>query len=276
MASTVHIDPSDGLPAGQCGNWASDKHDYLRRYIGITRAVRKKFSTRSEASFVDLYSGAGRGFNRDTGQFIDGSALVAWKAAIEHQAPFSRIYVNDLEAEIAQAAAQRLRALSAPVTATTLRAEAAASAFASACNAYGYHLVFLDPFDLGISLTMIQRLLRLQRVDILIHVSAMDLQRNLPLAETGTNRARFDAFAPGWVDVVDERLPPSSQREQFLRHWETLVRAHGTEVSAHWRLITGPKNIPLYWLALISRSEKAHELWEKLMIQGPGQQGFGF
>jgi len=32
----------DGLPAEEVGQWAKDKQEYLCRYIGISRAVRKK------------------------------------------------------------------------------------------------------------------------------------------------------------------------------------------------------------------------------------------
>ena len=37
----------DGLPLDEVGAWAKDKHDRLRKYVDITRSVRKKFVARS-------------------------------------------------------------------------------------------------------------------------------------------------------------------------------------------------------------------------------------
>jgi hypothetical protein len=38
------IDGDDGLPADEVGIWAKEKHSYLRRYLDISRATRKKWA----------------------------------------------------------------------------------------------------------------------------------------------------------------------------------------------------------------------------------------
>jgi three-Cys-motif partner protein len=78
------FDPGDGLIVGEVGPWASEKHDRLRRYIDASRGARAKFlppKGRAGASYIELYSGAGRSVIRDTNQFIEGSAVVAFNAA---------------------------------------------------------------------------------------------------------------------------------------------------------------------------------------------------
>ncbi len=37
------IEGDDGLPAEEVGSWAKEKHDYLCRYIDISRATRAKY-----------------------------------------------------------------------------------------------------------------------------------------------------------------------------------------------------------------------------------------
>lgn len=56
------IDGDDGLPATEVGEWAKQKHEYLRRYLDISSAARKKFlNGRSRsATFIDLFCGPGR------------------------------------------------------------------------------------------------------------------------------------------------------------------------------------------------------------------------
>jgi len=66
----------DGLPVTSAGAWTLEKHERLRRYVGIARAVRQKF-TRTEATYIDLYCGPGRSVIEETGETIDGSPVIA-------------------------------------------------------------------------------------------------------------------------------------------------------------------------------------------------------
>jgi hypothetical protein len=48
--------------------------------------------------------------------------------------------------------------------------------------AYGLHFALLDPHNLGaLSFSIIEQLAKLKHVDILVHVSVSDLQRNVDL-----------------------------------------------------------------------------------------------
>lgn len=111
------IDGDDGLPAEEVGVWAKEKHDYLCRYIDISRSTRAKFlgPGKAGATYIDLFCGPGRCKVRDTGEWIDGGVVAAWKKSKEGNAPFSQVFIGDLDAQRRQAAATRLRDLGAPV-----------------------------------------------------------------------------------------------------------------------------------------------------------------
>ena len=110
MTPKTDVDPEDGLPLVEVGQWALEKHARLRPYLEISRAVRRKFigPTNAGATFIDLYCGPGRARVRETGALIDGSPLIAFDAARE--VPFSGIYLADLESSWCEAAVARLQA----------------------------------------------------------------------------------------------------------------------------------------------------------------------
>jgi three-Cys-motif partner protein len=204
-ASTSVIDGDDGLPAEEVGIWVKEKHTYLRRYLDISRSTRKKYLGlgKAGATFVDLFSGPGRARIRDTGEWIDGSAMAAWKISVEGNSAFSQIYVADIDSGRRAACVERLRRLRAPVTELTGTAVVAARAFATAVSPLGLHFAFLDPYSLStLDFGIIRQLSALKRIDMLIHLSAMDLQRNLDM-NVGSEDSSFDSFSPGWRQKVD-------------------------------------------------------------------------
>src|SRR3984893_8938678 len=73
------IEGDDGLPGEEVHVWAIEKHKYLKRYLDISRAVRKKFlgNGNAGATYIDLFCGTGRGRIRETGKWIDGSTVSA-------------------------------------------------------------------------------------------------------------------------------------------------------------------------------------------------------
>jgi hypothetical protein len=113
------INGDDGLPAEEVGVWAKEKHEYLCRYIDIARGARAKYlghgKGKGGATYIDLFCGPGRCRVRDTGEWIDGGAVAAWKKSRDGGAPFTQVFVGDLNTLLREAAANRLRQLGAPV-----------------------------------------------------------------------------------------------------------------------------------------------------------------
>jgi three-Cys-motif partner protein len=80
MKSTRHlIAGDDGLPAEEVGVWVIEKHEFLKRYLDISRATRQKFlgDGNAGATYIDLFCSTGRARIRETGAWIDGSAVSA-------------------------------------------------------------------------------------------------------------------------------------------------------------------------------------------------------
>ena len=127
------IDGDDGLPAEDVGVWAKEKHDYLCRYIDISRSTRAKFlgPGKAGATYIDLFCGPGRCKVWDSGEWIDGGVVAAWKKSREGNAPFSQVFIGDLDVLRRQAAATRLRNLGAPVVET----ESMRSSVPTSCSA---------------------------------------------------------------------------------------------------------------------------------------------
>jgi three-Cys-motif partner protein len=113
---------------------------------------------------------------RETGAWIDGSAVSAWKIGQEGRTPFSEILVADIDQIRRTVCVERLRRAGAPVRELNGSAIEAAKETITSVDQYGLHFAFLDPYNLGeLDFSIIQTLLQLKRIDMLIHVSVMDL-----------------------------------------------------------------------------------------------------
>lgn len=258
---------SDNLPVGEVGEWALQKHEYLKRYIEVSRAARKKFLVRNRpggATYIDLFCGAGRSRIKHSGAIVDGSAIVAWMASVDAKTPFSKIYVCDADPDNLNACVSRLKSLGAPVEGFALTAIAAAPKVAQSIlvnHPFGLHFAFLDPFNLEtLDFSLIQNLSKVKRMDLLIHVSAMDLQRNL-LANIDTKKSIFDQFSPGWRESVDTIGTQEVVRVRLLDFWRSKLETLNVWPSPTHRLISGSSGQPLYWLILAASHKLAHKFW---------------
>lgn len=267
------LDPSDNLPIDEVGSWALEKHERLRKYIDASRGARRKFlppSGTGGASYIDLYCGSGKSIIRDNGQIIDGSPLVAFKCAREVNAPFSEIHIADADSEKRTAAATRIKLAGSTANqheGTVLEAIGSVTNF---INPAGLHFAFLDPYNLqDLPFSVIEELSRFQRMDMLIHVSVQDLQRNLD-RYTQPGDMRLETFAPGWRDAVKLNQSQNAIRAELLEFWLNKIRRLGVTPAQGIALVSGERNQRLYWLVFVSRSDFATRLWED--IRNPSQR----
>lgn len=258
------------------GPWAKDKHRYLCRYVDICSAVRRKFLRGpGGATYIDLFCGSGRARIRGTEEIIDGSAIVAWKQSLKSKTPFSCIYIADVDARKRSACAERLRALGAPVVELEGDAIASAEMLLDQLNPYGLHFAFLDPYSLGtLDFRIIKSLSTLHRIDMLIHISAMDMQRNVPHNITG-EMDTFNAFAPGWQKHVKMPAPQHEIRYQLLQYWRNLAAGLGCWPSTEMKLIKGEHGQRLYWLLLAAKHDIAQKFWG-IAADDDSQRSFDF
>jgi three-Cys-motif partner protein len=123
----------------------------------------------------------------------------------------------------------------------------------------------LDPYSLqALPFKVLQTLSKLRRIDLLIHVSAQDLQRNLD-SYTAAGDNRLEVFAPRWRDAVDLSQSQSAVRAAILAYWASQMQGLGLPPAQHAELVSGTtKNQRLYWLVFASRSEFAKKLWNEI------------
>jgi three-Cys-motif partner protein len=266
----------DGLPCEIVGPWVSDKHVRLKKYVTIARFARRKFvgEGKAGATFIDLYCGPGRARIKGTQTVIDGSPLVVWREAVEVRSPFTHVYIADANPVLVEAAKIRLENAGAPVTSVGLPALQAVDVVLDKLDPYGLHFAFLDPYNLdAIPFEIIQKLARVKHMDILVHVSVQDLQRNLRrkhMRPGGT----LDAFAPRWREHVGDIRDQHLIRGKVLEHWKSLLRDQDMDTAETHELVTGSNNQRLYWLAFAARHPLALEFWEKIRDLGPQQLSF--
>ncbi len=265
---------NDGLPLDEVGPWAKEKHERLRKYVDISSATRKKWiQGPGGATYIDLFCGTGRAVIRDTQEKIDGSPLVAFKCAREGKVQFSEIHIADASEESCRAAESRLRAAGAAPTTYVGAAKQTAREIAEKLNPHGLHFAFLDPYNLDdLPFTVIETFSRLKRIDMLIHVSAQDLQRNLD-AYTRPEDTRLERFAPDWRQHIDLNQSQRGIRAAILAYWASKIKKLGLSSAEHAELISGQeRNQRLYWLVMVSRHKLAQEFWDKIRnLSGQGE-----
>ena len=140
----------------------------------------------------------------------------------------------------------------------------------------GLHLALLDPFRLGdLPFNVIERLAQVKRMDLLIHVSAMDLKRDLHNYMRTDGPKHLDRFAPGWRDHVDTNQKPELIRVAIFEHWKGLLKQLGTSANECVEAVENSKSSELYWLVFVARHELAHRLWSDIANVGPQRRLFG-
>lgn len=268
MKKRSPIDPADGLPVAEVGEWSVElKHRLLREYVVATWGARAKYRHRG---YVDLFSGPGRVKVKTTGQIMDGSPLVAWRTSAESRAPYTSTIIADVDRPSVEACGTRLK--SAGCSPQTLIGEARTTA-RDACShldKFGLHLVFLDPFNLdALPFSVFEAFFNhdLRYVDFIVHFSANDLQRNLD-SFLADETSVMDGFAPGWRDHVTMRARDQMRGTAFW-YWVSLFEKHKFKIAKEAPLIRGGTNQPLYWLVLLSRHSLATNIWNSVANKTP-------
>jgi three-Cys-motif partner protein len=262
----IVLDPTDGLIVDEVGEWAPKKHARVQQYIDIASATRAKYvpppSWRAGASYIELFSGSGRSLIRGTNRIIDGSPLVAYNAAQASGVPFTEIHLNDFDAEKSAAVDKRIRTLGGTPVCYNDPANIAVDKIVAAVNPKGLHFAFLDPYNLeGLSFDIIRKLSKL-KVDLLIHVSVHDLQRNLD--DYSRPDDVLDTFAPGWRDQVDPNQSINSFRAALMDYWLAEIQKLGKLPAKGVELVEGPTGQRLYWLVFASEHGLARKFWEAI------------
>jgi three-Cys-motif partner protein len=201
--------------------------------------------------------------------------LVAFNSAGKHGDQFTEIFIADANTEYLRAAESRLHARGANVRPFLGEAHIVVDQVIMALDPYGLHFAFLDPYSLGaLPFSVIEKLASVKRMDLLIHVSAMDLKRDLHNYIRPKGPKDLDEFAPGWRDHVNIRQRQDLVRQEIFSHWRSLIKALGTAPNDCIEAVENSKSSDLYWLVFVSRHGLAHRLWNEIANVSPQSRLF--
>lgn len=257
------IPTEDGLPALGIGEWAQDKHRILTHYIEASSPARRK--AYPESAFIDLYCGPGRAFVKGRVSFEDGSPLIAARVARNKGNPFSHFFINDEDEEFVKACSTRLSKIETKRLAMVGKAEENIDAIIRLIPRKGITIAFVDPFNL-VPFTIIEKLAALPKMDIILHISIQDLNRNV-FRYVEEKSPILEAFAPGVTDAVKLTTQPKVFQD-VCDYWRALVETTGLKIGERFKTITGPRNAPLYWLVIAARHPLADKIWSSIVIAG--------
>jgi three-Cys-motif partner protein len=223
------------------------------------------------AAFIDLFAGPGRARIRETGEFIDGSPLIA----LQHpDAPFTRTILCDVDSENVRSLAAR----AAPFGDRALIVEGDCNEkideVARAIPGHGLNLALVDPFRVrDLHFETIRRLAGFARMDILLHFPTNAIKRNL--------------HEPKFHDQVDRffgtttwrgRITEASDVVQLIDVLREQLQPLGyTDVKLNSMPIKNDKNNVLYHLVFASKHDRGDQIWQSITrTDGKGQRSFGF
>jgi len=260
-----------GLWVEWVGPWVKEKQKFLSAYVQISSGARGKFKGAGGA-YIEVFSGPGRSKIRYSQEFVDGSAVTAFKRSQKSHVPFTAVHISDWNQHLLESCQRRLESHQAPVTAVSGPASRALPEIVRTLNPNGLHLVFLDPHNLGaLSFDLFESLSKLNHVDVLVHLSISDLRRNAD-RYSSEEYPQFEQFAPGWRSVVDPSVSLKRFRAGIVDYWVSEVEKLGLPRAKHIEQIKGPNNADLYWLFLLSKHKLAHSFWEKISYAAKAPQ----
>lgn len=241
------------------GSWVPlEKHRLLCMYLDGSRHAWKKWSSRV---FIDPFSGPGR--IQVTGETFtrEGGAVRAWWALAE-SAPFTQLFVGDINADRAKACESRLRSVGAPAMGFTGPAVDSVHAMVRSVPSGSLCLAYIDPYNLELlSFSILESLTKLKNVDLAINFCTMDLQRNAEF-EFDPTRARFDGAAPGWREHPSV-LAASKKNVQvaMFNYWCDLVRSLGFKNSKEMPMVRNNQLRAIYRMVFFSRHPFPNRIW---------------
>ena len=275
MASRVKyaVDPFDELRGRSVGFWSADKTDVIRRFVDACWSTRFHYSHRT---YIDLFCGPGRVYERSAGNWQDGSALSAFSQSNLKGGAFTKFIIGDIDATNLEACTTRLTSRGGQPIALLGSAHKTVARALDEVNSSGLNLAVLDPFSLNLlDFSVISTLARLKRIDIIVHFSLMDLRRNL-ITQYQEGGGTFDSVAPDWrIHVPAERLNKREATREFENYWVHLVEQTGLKVSVNRPVFKNSKRAELYRLILLSKHPHAHKIWNS-STSDPNQLGLGF
>lgn len=255
----------DGLPVMEVGNWAQKKYKLVGKYCDIfSSGMRNKWNI----IYMDLFSGPGFVRNRDSGQLMKNSSLIAM--SVPHK--FDHYILNDYEPKYVSALEERINRIN-PGTSFKIYDKDANSCIdlmlqerPTFNNDKGnLTFCFLDPFSVNLDFQTI-RTLSNESVDILmLHALQMDARRNLVYyIEDKNNRIESFTGDGNWRAEFTEKGYAKTEFIKFVSDkFDSSISKLGYNVTDK-ELIENDTGAGIYYLSFYSKHERGMEFFEKI------------
>lgn len=255
---TESMAKSDGLPARPSGPWIETKHKLLT-YFAHLFATGMKNSWKSRV-YLELFSGPGKCFIRDTGREDLGSPL----KVIDHE--FTRFIFTEMSAPAAESLAQRLEPFGNSAQTEIWCGDCAEAIQHIRIPDRSLTFAFIDPTGIGhVPFSLIETLQRKTRCDLLLNIQhGMGIKMNVhhykPEASEESALTQFLGH-DGWKTI--SRHNPKEFFVGVLDLYKQQLDRLGFSFTGREVLISNQQGTGLYLLLFASGHPRGKEFWEK-------------
>tara|TARA_Y100000294_G_scaffold176787_1_gene200210 strand:- start:313 stop:1218 length:906 start_codon:yes stop_codon:yes gene_type:complete len=279
---------SDNLPIQCVGPWVEDKYYFLVRYLNASCEARRKFSSKNNAVFIDLFSGPGLCIIKETQEEIQSGSV---RAFLREEASFNEFYFFDISKSNIDALKRRIgsnpncnfKLGDSNVLVKRLVEELLA-------KHYRYHFAFVDPFGpKGLKFETLSELAKLARMDMLIHFPIGPIKRNIQRWIKG-NKTILDDFmgTSEWIKMIDAKMMGKTFRiliDLYTKQLKSIgykeLKLAVSDSTIYSGIPTVPikntKDVDLYVLILASKHSLGQKIWNSVIkIDRKGQKNLPF
>jgi len=275
---------SDGLDIRCVGLWSKDKYFYIKRYLEIfTKAMKDKW--KGNLYYIDLFAGCGKCRIRETGEEIDGSALIS----LQLKFPFKRYFFVDLNPRALNALEKRIKDLPLVDKVSINQGdcnEKVEEIITEIPQTGALCLALIDPTGLQIKFETIKRLAKNRKVDLIITFpEGMAIKRNIEKF-LRQQESPLDEFMGdrNWRIIYEcEKLNTLNDHERKKRlitlYKENLKKLGYVSIKSEDEILikSSQKRLPLYYILFASKHSLGHKFWSAVSkIEPTGQQKFKF
>lgn len=267
----------DGRICPEVGAWTEQKHRLVALYSTLfSSGMKAKWNKRI---YVELYAGAGHSRIRGTPRVIPGSPLLALKVSD----PFDKYIFCEEDPEKLRALQLRAKETAPKANVEYIlgdcnerTAEILAHIPLGSKDDTVLSLCFADPFDISLKFETLQSL-SVRYMDFVVLLAVYSDANRAYKRYVMEDAIKVDEFlgSKTWRDKwrIAERdaVPfPKFLAVEFALRMETLGYLP-TPIHKMKRVRSDEKNLPLYYIAMFSRHQLAHQFWDDVLKYGTDQ-----
>jgi three-Cys-motif partner protein len=270
----------DGLFIPEVRQWSLQKYKLVGSYCDIfTSGMKYKWN---QLVYIDLFAGAGYARIKETGKIYKNSALISTSLPLL----FTK-YIFCEQDEVRFAALEaRLKRDFSHLNYVTIKGDSNSNIekVLNALPSFGkgntlLPFCFVDPYSLNLKFSTIKALSKNLMDFLILQALHMDANRN------------FDSYFKEESTIIADYLGVSNWREllekdgivyrqdfvKFLsdQYQEQMVNVNYQKAKKVHQIRSNEKNLPLYYLAFYSKSERGLDFFSKVQSRLTGQIGMG-